>query len=153
MSTSMLLDRSQFSAMPTGALTTQPAGTPAGTNWCVLPRCELRFEKCDGGLKIHCQCDDEVACGALQNLCRMMCDGLCSCSCTCNGLQVCQVNLTMGICKCEYTAKGVCITCISGDERCCAMLQACCDCLECCCQSGCCCFISFNNTPVCCGTC
>jgi hypothetical protein len=34
------------------------------------------------------------------------------------------------------------------------MIQACCDCIAaCCCQPGCCCYISFKNTPVCCGTC
>ena len=59
-----------------------PAGSPATANWCVLPRCEVEFEKCTGGFKIHCRCEDEVACGTLQNLCRMLCDGLCSCCCT-----------------------------------------------------------------------
>jgi hypothetical protein len=33
------------------------------------------------------------------------------------------------------------------------MVQACCDCLEACCNSGCCCYVSFGNTPCCCGTC
>lgn len=113
----------------------------------------MTFEKCTGGFRLYCRCDDEVSCGTLQNLCRMLSDGMCSCCCTCNGIQVCQCNLTMGLCTVEYTKDGVCIQCVSGDEKCCAMLQACCDSLECCCQSGCVCYVSFNNTPVCCGTC
>ena len=79
-------------------------------------------------------------------------DGLCSCCCTCNGICCCQCNLTMGICKCEYTKDGCCISCTSGDKACCAMIQACCNCLSTA-AKGCCCYICFNNTPVCCGTC
>lgn len=153
MSTSMLLDRSTPSATPAPQGGFTPAGAPGSANWCVVPRCQISFEKCAGGLKISCVCDDEVSCGTLQNLCKMLCDGLCSCSCTCNGIQVCQFNLTLGMCKCEYTKNGVCITCISGDKNCCEMLQACCDTMACCCEAGCCCYVSFNNTPVCCGTC
>jgi hypothetical protein len=155
MSSAMLLERGpQVSPGATnfgfqaGAV---PVGAPAGANICVLPRCDLRFEKCAGGLKIHCVCDDEVACATLQNLCKMVCDGLCSCCCTLNGIPCCQVNLCCGTCKCENTKKGCCITCTSGDKACCDMLQACCDCLSCCCDNGCCCYISFGNTCVCCG--
>ena len=128
-----------------------PVGAAAGANLCVLPRCEVRFEKCTGGFKIRCVCDDEVACATLQNLCKMVCDGLCSCCCTLNGIPCCQVNLCCGTCKCELTKDGCCISCTSGDKACCEMLQACCDCLACCCDNGCCCYISFGNTCVCCG--
>jgi hypothetical protein len=58
------------------------------------------------------------------------------------------------MCHTEMTKDGVCITCTSGDKKCGAMLQACCDCLAaCCCEPGCCCYISYNNTPCCCGKC
>ena len=90
-----------------------PAGSPATANWCVLPRCTVEFEKTTNGCKIHCRCDDEVARGTLQNLCRMLADGLCSCCCTCNGIPCCQCNFTVGICKCEYTKDGCCISCTS----------------------------------------
>lgn len=153
MSTSMLLERSTPAVAPTGQAGYSPAGSMGTANWCVVPRCQISFEKCKGGLRISCVCDDEVSCGTLQNLCKMLCDGTCSCVCNCNGIQVCQVNLTMGICKCEFTKDGVCITCVSGDKKCCDMLQACCDAMACCCETGCCCYVSFNNTPVCCGTC
>jgi hypothetical protein len=152
MASSVMLERGSscvapFSSGTTGWQTSGiPTGSPAGANWCVLPRCEVEFEKCTGGFKIHCRCEDEVACGTLQNLCRMLCDGLCSICC-------CQCNLTCGTCKCEFTKDGCCISCTSGDKACCAILQSCCDCLSTCCTSGCCCYISFNNTPVCCGTC
>jgi hypothetical protein len=159
MASSQLLERGSSAVAPfsspiqgfqPGSL---PAGSPASANWCVLPRCTVEFEKTSNGCKIHCRCDDEVARGTLQNLCRMLSDGLCSCCCTLNGIACCQCNLTMGICKCEYTKDGCCISCTSGDKACAAMIQACCNCLSTCCESGCCCYICFNNTPVCCGTC
>ena len=154
MSSAMLLERAgalfPSPAGPSAGPQSFPAAAPATTNWCVLPRCKIKIEKCAGGLKIDCCCDDEVACGALQNLCKMLAGGMCSLCCTLNGIVVCQCNLTCGFCKCEYTADGVCITCTSGDKRCCEMLQACCDCLCACLEAGCCCYVSFNNSPVCC---
>ncbi|MDZ4821189.1 MAG: hypothetical protein SGJ20_19690 [Planctomycetota bacterium] len=130
-----------------------PSGAPAISGWSMVPRCEITFEKCKGGFKLHCKCEDEIACGTLQNMCRMLCEGTCSCVCTCNGMTVCQCNLIMGICKCDYTKDGVCITCLSGDSKCCEMIQACCDCLQCCCEKGCCCYVCFGGTPICCGIC
>ena len=154
--TSVLLERGPTAAGGTSfgfQPSTTPTGAPAGTNWSILPRCELKFEKCAGGFKINCCCPDDVSCATLQNLCKMLCEGTCSCCCTCNGIQVCQCSLTCGICKCDFTADGCCITCTSGDKACCDMLQACCDCLSCCCENGCCCYVCFGNTPVCCGKC
>jgi hypothetical protein len=130
-----------------------PAGSPTVANWQVLPRCTVEFERSKDGFKIHCRCDDEVACGALQNLCRMLSEGLCSVCCSRNGVCVCQCNFTCGRCRCEMTKDGCCITCTSGDKECCEILQACCDSLAKCCKNGCCCYVCFNNTPVCCGTC
>ncbi|MBI2827036.1 MAG: hypothetical protein HYX69_20360 [Planctomycetia bacterium] len=156
MSSAMLLERSglSFPGYGSPALGGQPSPTSApGTNWCVVPRCELKVEKCQGGMKIHCKCDDEVACGTLQNLCKMLAGGMCSCCCTFNGIPCCQCNLACGITKCECTKDGVCITCTSGDKTCCEMIQSCCECISTMCKSGCCCYICFNNTPVCCGTC
>ena len=54
MSNSMLLERSTPAVAPFGQPGTIPSGSPAAANWCVLPRCEISFEKCTGGLKIHC---------------------------------------------------------------------------------------------------
>jgi hypothetical protein len=131
-----------------------PSAAPISGNFTVMPRCKLEFEKCNGGFKINCSCEDEVACAQLQNLCNMLCDGTCSCSACCNGIQICQCNLALGFCHCENTKDGVCITCTSADKKCAEMIQACCDCIAACsCQPGCCCYISFKGTPVCCGTC
>ena len=130
-----------------------PSSMPGMSNFVVLPRCEMKFEKCTGGFKITCSCEDEVACGALQNLCKMLAGGMCSCCCTYNGITICQCNFCCGNCKCEYTKDGCCLTCTSGDKACCDMLQACCDCLKCCYEKNCCCYFMFNNTPVCCGSC
>ena len=57
----------------------------------------------------------------------------------------------MGMCKCEMTEHGVCITCTSGDTACCDMIQACCDCFNRMMEAGCTCCVLMNNTPVCCG--
>ena len=154
MSTAMLLDRGSMS-MP-GAV--QFAGSPsampgAGPNWCAVPRCTMRAEKCKGGMKLYCSCEDEVACGALQNLCKMFAEGTCNFCCTFNGICVCQCNLVCGTCKWEATKDGCCFTCISGDKACCDMIQACCDCLSGCLEAGCCCTASLGGTPICCGCC
>jgi hypothetical protein len=146
---STAMGHSMGHAMGTG----YQAAMPTAANVMMLPRCTMRLEKCKGGMKLWCSCADEIACGTLQNLCQALCDGLCSCCCTMNGIPCCQVNLCCGICKCENTKDGVCITCLSGDKACCDLIQACCDCLSQCLESGCCCYVSFGNTPVCCGCC
>ena len=128
-----------------------PATMPVGPNHMMVPRCTLKFEHCTGGMKITCSCDDQVACGMLQNLCMMLQNGLCSCCCMMNGMVVCQCSLTMGMCNCEITKDGCCLTCTSGDAKCCSMIQACCDCLCAMCEAGCTCCVMLNNTPVCCG--
>lgn len=156
MASALMMERSALghAAAGFGAPQSHPAAGPqTGANWCVLPRCTVKAEKCKEGMKLHCKCDDEVACATLQNLCKMLCDGTCSLTCTMNGLSVFQCNLTCGHCKCEYTKDGCCVTCLSGDKTCCEMIQACCECLNKCLDAGCCCYLSFNNTPVCCGTC
>jgi len=156
MSSAVLMERSALgsSAGAGTAPTFYPSSAPqAPAGWCVLPRCDFKFEKCQGGIKITCKCDDEIAAATLQNLCKSLCEGMCSCCVTCNGISICQCNFAFGICKCEYTKDGVCVTCLSGDKQSCAALQACCDCITGCCQTGCCCYLSFGGTPVCCGTC
>jgi len=149
---SAILERTHFGATSHAG---HPGAAPAPTagGYCVVPRCTIKVEKCAGGMKIKCVCDDEVSCLTLQNLCKALCDGMCSCCCTMNGMTVCQCNLCCGICTCEPTKDGVCITCKSGDKACCDMIQACCDCMAKCLESGCCCYVSFQGTPVCCGCC
>src|SRR5262249_45706844 len=46
-------------------------GTPTATpsSWLMVPRCTYRFEKCQGGFKVYCSCDDRTASGVVQNLC------------------------------------------------------------------------------------
>ena len=129
---------------------TAPATMPPA-GWMMVPRCTYKFEKCTGGMKITCACDDKMACTTLQQLCTMLAGGMCSCCVMMNGMMVCCCNLTMGLCKCEMTDKGICVTCTSGDAKCCEMIQSCCDCLSCMCNAGCTCCLLMNNTPVCCG--
>jgi hypothetical protein len=128
-----------------------PTGVPTATNYMMVPRCTFKMEKCTGGMKITCSCDDKAACSMVQNLCTMLAGGMCSCCCMMNGMMVCYCNFTMGMCHCEMTADGCCITCTSGDAKCCEMIQACCDCLGKMMEAGCTCCFLMNNTPVCCG--
>jgi hypothetical protein len=129
-----------------------PTTLPTGTNWLVVPRCSFKVEKCTGGFKVTCSCEDKAACSMVQNLCTMLAGGMCSCCVMMNGMTVCCYNFTMGMCRYENTPDGVCFTCTSGDSSCGAMLQSCCDCLSCLMDSGCTCCFLVNNTPICCGT-
>lgn len=157
----MVVQTSDRPAMMMGAMTSpsmpmtgmMPGVMPGMANLAMVPRCTVKMEKCKGGMKMTCSCSDDMACATLQNLCKMLCDGLCSVCCCKNGMCVCQCNLFMCSCECSMTEDGCCITCTSGDKSSCEMIQACCDCLCACMEAGCMCCICFNNTPVCCGTC
>ena len=128
-----------------------PMGMPAGTsNMMMVPRCNMKFERCSGGMKIACHCDDRVTAGMLQNLCKMMANGMCSCCAMMNGMMTCCCNMSMARCACEDTSEGVTITCTSGDAKCCDMIQACCDCMVKMMAAGCVCCVMMNNMPICC---
>jgi hypothetical protein len=147
--------RTGVPGMSMGMPSTVPTtGLPGGMmNWTMVPRCTFKVEKCQGGMKMSCSCDDATGCAMIQNLCAALAGGMCSCCCMMNGMVVCCCNLTMGMCRCETTAKGVTVTCTSGDAKCCEMIQACCDCLATMLKDGCTCCLLMNNTPVCCGCC
>jgi hypothetical protein len=153
MASAMMVDRSGLGLAGMG--TPGPLGTtapsPAGAGMVMVPRCTIKLEKCAGGMKMTCTCDDKMSASMMQNLCTMLAGGMCSCCVMYNGMMVCCCNLAMGLCKCEMTADGVCLTCTSGDKDCCAMIQACCDCVAGMVKAGCTCCICLNNTPVCCG--
>jgi hypothetical protein len=148
--TSMMMERTAM-GMPMGQTAAAPLSMPTGAQWLMIPRCTMKMEKCNGGMKITCVCDDKAACTMMQNLCSMMAGGMVSCCMIMNGMAVCTCNLTMGLCKCEMTPNGVVLTCTSGDKACCDMLQASCDCMATMLKAGCCCCLSINNNPVCCG--
>src|SRR5437763_505774 len=150
-----LMERMPMTGMGTSAMPGMGMGSPigmsAGPSMMMTPRCSMKFEKCAGGMKMTCNCDDKVGCSMMQNLCNMLAGGMCSCCMMLNGMVVCCCNLTMGLCKCEMTDKGVCITCTSGDAQCGAMIQSCCDCMAAMLKAGCTCCLMMNNTPICCG--
>ncbi len=123
---------------------------PMAPNMVMVPRCAMKVEKCAGGMKITCTCDDTAACAMMQNLCQMMAGGMCSLCCTMNGMTVCMCNLTMGVCKMEMTKDGCCVTCTSGDKGCEAMIQGCCDCVMACLKAGCAGCLMVGGTPVAC---
>jgi hypothetical protein len=147
--TGMMMERMGMTGTTTGQGGMTSPTMPG--NWMMVPRCTMKFEKCQGGMKIHCVCDDQMARSMMQNLCNMLQGSTCSCCMMMNGMMVCCCNLIVGTCKCEMTDKGCCITCTSGDQKCCEMIQSCCDCLATTCKSGCTCCVMMNNTPICCG--
>ena len=66
-----------------------------------------------------------------------------------NGMMVCCCNMTMGMCKCEMTEDGVCITCTSGDPPAAhdpGLLRL----HGFHVKAGCVCCMCMNNMPVCC---
>jgi hypothetical protein len=158
MSSTMMMERTAMGlpglTLP-GLGTHQGVGAPTGltgtSGYLMVPRCHLKFEKCQGGMKIHCTCEDKMACSMMQNLCTMLQGGMCSCSVMLNGMTICTCNLTMGLCRCEMTDSGVTILCTSGDTKCCEMIQACCDCLSTMLNAGGTCCLLMNNTPLACG--
>src|SRR3954464_9092539 len=108
-----LMERAGMGMMGMGAPAMGPrmmGGTgamPTGPNMMMVPRCSMTMEKCPGGMKITCTCDDAMAAGMMQNLCTMLAGGMCSCCVMVNGMVACCCNLMMGMCKCDMTDKGV----------------------------------------------
>src|SRR5271165_4814483 len=98
------------SMMPGGMMGTGMLGSglmgqtmPGMQSGMMVPRCTVKMEKCQGGMKIACICDDPMACSMVQNLCTMLQGGMCSCCMTMNGMMVCCCNVMMGLCKCDMT--------------------------------------------------
>ncbi|MBV8230381.1 MAG: hypothetical protein JO329_10400, partial [Planctomycetaceae bacterium] len=69
----------QGGMMGTTGMTGMTGMMPAGMGTMMMPRCTIKMEKCDGGMKITCTCDDKVSCTMMQNLCTMMAGGMCTC--------------------------------------------------------------------------
>jgi len=154
MASMMMMDKSMMgpmgamgSPMAAGPMT---AGMPGAMQMCMVPRCTMKMEKCKGGMKMTCTCEDQVAAATLQNMCKMMAGSMCSCMCMMNGMMMCQCNMCMCKCECADVKMGVSFTCTSGDEDCAAMCQACCECMMACMKAGCMCCVCLGGTPVCC---
>ena len=151
----MMMDRAGMGMSGTGVSGMGMPGmmspTSMPSNVLMVPRCTFKMEKMTGGMKITCVCDDKMAASMVQNLCKMLAGGMCSCCMMMNGMMVCTCNLTMGLCKCEMTEMGITITCTSGDKPSAEMIQACCDCMSSMLKAGCTCCLLMGNTPLCCG--
>ena len=152
MTSAMMMERSGMAGMgmPTMGGPAMGPSTMA-PNMMMVPRCTMKMEKCTGGMKITCSCDDKMAASMVQNLCSMLAGSMCTCCMVMNGMMVCCCNLTMGMCKCDMTKDGCTITCTSGDKACGEMIQACCECMATMMENGCMCCVMMNNMPVCCG--
>src|SRR5262245_46517131 len=118
MTSSMMMERSSMGMQGMPGMGNMPgamSGMPSMATMLMVPRCTMKMEKCQGGMKITCSSSDAATCAMIQNLCTMTAGGMCSCCAMCNGMTCCCCNLTMGMCKCEMTKDGVCLTCTSGD--------------------------------------
>ncbi len=85
----MMMERTGM-GMP--GMSATPMGGTAGQmmpNLMMVPRCTFKMEKCQGGMKITCTCDDKMAVSMMQNLCSMLQGGMCSCCLMMNGMTVC----------------------------------------------------------------
>ena len=136
--------------MMPGMTMNQPMGGTTGMNMMVIPRCTMKMEKCDGGMKMMCTCEDAMSASMLQNLCTMLSGSMVSCRMMMNGMMMMNCNMTMGMCRFDMTKDGMTMTCTSGDKECCKMIQACCDAMMTMMDAGCVCCLCMNNTPVCC---
>ena len=143
------------SGMPSMSAGAMPGmgAMPGSMPGSMVPLCKMKMEHCKGGMKMHCLSDDAMSASMMQNLCKMLSWGMCSCSCMMNGMCVGTCNLMMGKCACEMADKGVTITCMSGDADCAKCIQACCDSMNAMMKAGCMCCIMLNGMPVCCGVC
>jgi hypothetical protein len=150
MTTAMMTDRT-MGGMTMGMphMGTTPTTMSPTMNMTMVPRCTMTFEKCAGGMKIHCVCEDVMSTSMLQNLCSMLAGGMCTCCMMMNSMMMCSCNLVMGMCKCEMTEDGCCFTCTSGDKACCDMIQSICACMQSMTKTGCTCCMMMNNMPVC----
>lgn len=120
----------------------------------MIPRCTMKMEKCPGGMKMTCMCEDKTAAMMMQNLCNMMAGGTVSCCTMMNGMMCCCCNMgMMGMCKMEMMDMGCMMTCTSGDKSCEKMIQACCDCMNAMMMPGMTCCMMMNGMPVCCCVC
>src|SRR5438105_15838895 len=110
MTSAMMMERSGMGMAGMGTANAGAMGTstmtPGVMNLMMVPRCTMKMEKCPGGMKITCTCDDAMSAGMLQNLCTMMAGGMCSCCMMMNGMMACCCNLIMGMCKCEPPQNG-----------------------------------------------
>ena len=37
------------------------AGMPSAPQWMMVPRCKITMDKCTGGMKMTCKCDDKMS--------------------------------------------------------------------------------------------
>jgi hypothetical protein len=152
----MTLDRQTMMSVPMmtppmvgGAGVSTMTAAPA-VNMMMIPRCTMKMEKANGGMKMMCVSEDPMAAGMMRNLCAMMNGSMLSCYMITNGMSVAAFNMIMGMCHCEAAKNGVAITCTSGDEKCSEAIKACASCMTTMMENGCTCCVCMNNTPVCC---
>jgi hypothetical protein len=126
-----------------------PMSMPGSGMGMMTPRCTIRMEKMNGGMRMTCMGVDEMSTKMMQNMMGMMGSGMMSCAMMMNGMMAMRCNMMMGMCKTEMTTDGMMVTYTSGDPQYMAMIQACCDCMSMMMSNGCSCIVMMNNMPVC----
>lgn len=119
-------------------------------NMMMIPRVNMKMEKCENGIKVMCMTKDETSAAMMQNLCSMLNGGMVSMCMMMNGMKMMEFNMMMGICKYEMTMDGISMTWTSGDNMICQMMQRCCDCMMSMMDCGCTAVMCMNSTPICC---
>lgn len=119
-------------------------------NMMMIPRVTMKMEKCEDGMKVMCMTTHETDTAMMQNLYTMLCGSMTSMSMMMNGMMMMNYNMVMGMCKCEMTTDGICITWTSGDDMMCKIIQECHDCMVSMMECGCTAVMSMNNIAVCC---
>jgi hypothetical protein len=142
------------SSLPVGMIAQMPnAARPLiSANLILAAHCVIKFENCQGGIKMTCTGTGQVACIRMQNLCSILVGGMFSCCAVMNGMMVYCCNMTRCKCECDMTADGCVMTFTTGDPKSCEMIQACCECIGNLMRAGCLCCMMINGTPVCCGS-
>jgi hypothetical protein len=116
----------------------------------MVPRCTFEVEKCKGGMKVTCSCDDKVAFGMLATLCLMLQGGTAGFYGLLNGMTLYYFQV-LGSGKYEQGDGWVCFTFTSTEPGGIRMLQDTCDHLLSLLRSGLTCWLTMNNTAVCAG--
>src|ERR1700733_11288856 len=133
MTSAVVMERAGMGMPGMGHASAGPMGStgpmPTSPQWMMVPRCKIKMEKCTGGMKMTCACDDAMSATMLQNLCSMMAGGMCGCCMMMNGVMKCYCIKGMGMFMCEPTKYCVYITCTIFDPACCAMIVAICHCM------------------------
>ena len=155
MTSAVMMDRTNMGVQGMTGMTPSNGGmptmSPTGANYLMVPRCTFRFEKCQGGMKITCVCDDPMARSMMQNLCTMLAGGMCILLLHDERHDGLLLQPDDGHVQVRDDRQGLLHHLHHRRSEVLRDDPGCCDCISACCKAGCTCCVMMNNTPVCCG--